>query len=125
MFAQMLLGHILGDYFLQNDWMARNKSKKNRLGWIAVTIHTILYTFAVCSFMLNFNLWWVAAVFLSHIFIDHYSFAKWFMNTKYKGLHPPTSSDSETYTSLYWIIYIAIDNGAHLMLMYIAYNLIF
>lgn len=125
MFVQMFLGHILGDYFFQNNWMAKNKSKEGLIGWIAVTVHTVLYTFAICLFMWTFNPWWIIAVFLSHIFIDRYSLAKWFMSTKYKGLKSPQPQWGMDYAALYWIIYIAIDNGAHLMLMYLSYHLIF
>jgi len=121
----MLLGHILGDYFLQTNSQAKNKVKPGWIGWKAALIHTITYTFAVCLFMWTFNPLWIVAVFLSHIFIDKYSLGKWFMATKYKGLKPPQPQWGMDYAALYWIIYIAIDNGAHLMLMYLAYQLIF
>lgn len=31
---EMLLGHLVGDYLVQNDWMALNKSKNNLTGWL-------------------------------------------------------------------------------------------
>lgn len=125
MFVQMLLGHILGDYFFQTNWMALNKTKKSWLGWKAVLLHTITYTFAVCLFMWTFDWYWIVVVFLSHIFIDHYGLAKWFMGTKIKGLPYPKPNDNMNYVSLYWIIYVAIDNGAHLMLMWGAHTLLY
>lgn len=125
MIARMFLGHILGDYFFQTNWMALNKAKPGWLGWKAALIHTITYTFGVCLFMWTINPLWILAVFLSHIFIDRYALGKWFMNLKIKGLPPPNQASNMNYTSLYWIIYITVDNGAHLMLMYLSYILIF
>lgn len=125
MLGQLLLGHLVGDYFLQNHWMAVNKVKSGWIGWIAVTIHTLLYTLSICLFTWNFDWYWIVAVFLSHIFIDKYSLGKWFMNLKYKGPPFPTEKDSMHHVALYWIIYIAIDNGAHILLMYFTYQLLY
>ena len=77
----LLVGHLIGDYIVQNDWMAANKTncnpgsngdrwcKENNKGYldywdtrdkwieghIACTIHCLLYTLSVwvCSF------WWL------------------------------------------------------------------
>ena len=42
----LLVAHFLGDFILQSDWMASNKSKR----WDALALHVALY--AVCF------LWW-------------------------------------------------------------------
>ena len=125
MLGQLLLGHLVGDYFLQTHWMAKNKTKNSWVGWYAVTIHTIIYTLSICLFTWNFDWYWITAVFLSHIFIDKYSLGKWYMGLKIKGLRFPTKRDSMNYTAIYWIVYIATDNGAHILLMYLAYNLLY
>jgi hypothetical protein len=36
-----ILAHFIGDYLLQNDWMAQNKKKSN----LACTIHVGLYIY--------------------------------------------------------------------------------
>ena len=79
MMFELLLGHLAGDYLLQTDWMAKNKSGNDLAGWLAAFIHCILYTFAVCLFMSNFQLIWIAVVFCSHFFIDKFAFGKWYL----------------------------------------------
>ena len=101
MLGQLLLGHLVGDYFAQTHWMATNKVKSGWIGWFAVTVHTLLYTLSICLFTWNFDWYWIVAVFLSHIFIDKYSLGKWFMGLKYKGPPFPTKKDSMHHVALY------------------------
>jgi len=121
---RLLLGHLIGDYMLQTSWMAMNKGKKTCEGWFAAILHSIVYTASICTTMWNFNYWWIIAVFLSHVFIDHYSTATWYLK-HVKGMNKPYKYSSQTYTSLYWIIYVVVDNTMHLLLMLGAYHLIF
>ncbi len=43
-FTWLLMGHFLGDWFLQNDWMARGK--RQRLFTLAGLTHFVIYTAA-------------------------------------------------------------------------------
>ena len=76
LFNWLLLGHLVGDWMLQNDWMARNKQQH----WFnpAILVHCAVYTGALLT-----TLWWgghadpappyllfTAIVFLSHWLID-------------------------------------------------------
>ena len=68
----LLLGHLLGDYVLQNDWQAANKWRSSA----ACTVHCLLYTLAVwaCSFW--WLPWWGPVVcFLAHWPIDRFRLA--------------------------------------------------
>ena len=47
MFVDAIVGHLIGDYLLQNDWMAMNKKKSGENGWTACWVHCSLYTLAV------------------------------------------------------------------------------
>src|SRR6056297_3501264 len=76
---EMLLGHLVGDYLLQNDWMALNKTKNNITGWVAAIVHCLIYTLAVTVLMWEFNIYWIIAVFFSHFFIDKFSLAKYYL----------------------------------------------
>lgn len=62
-----LIGHLVGDYLLQNDWMALNKK---RHFWPCF-IHALLWTLAVCSFAG----WWqwlpASILFATHFWQDH------------------------------------------------------
>lgn len=40
---ELLIGHLLGDYVFQNDWMALNKTKMTLKGWIACWSHSLVY----------------------------------------------------------------------------------
>lgn len=69
-----IVGHLVGDYLLQNDWMAQNK--KARI-WPCV-VHCTLWTVAV-MFLANWWVWWVPLVlFGTHFIQDHTTIvAKW------------------------------------------------
>ena len=76
LFNCLLLGHLVGDWMLQNEWMARNKQRH----WFnsAILVHCTVYTGT-----LLLALWWAdqanpappyllfsVMVFLSHWLID-------------------------------------------------------
>ena len=76
MLAWLIAGHMIGDYLLQNKWMAENKAKKLS----ALLVHTAVYTVAV----------WVASqgagglrwlgillIFVSHSLLDNRKFVTW------------------------------------------------
>lgn len=123
----MLLGHLVGDYLLQTEWMAFNKSERHWRGWLAATVHCILYTVAVCTIMWEWTPIWVVAVFFSHFFIDKFAFGRWYL--KYiKGLELGSYRMEWLYelrAGFNAVIYTVTDNTMHLLLMWGAYKLIF
>lgn len=134
MFVSMLFGHIVGDYFLQNKWMALNKNKHNGLGWLTCLVHCTLYTIAVCTFMWLWSPLWILLVFLSHFPID-----KWSLAEKYLKLISGrslgeflTNPENRCYSphialraGFNILIYTIVDNSAHLMILYYGYKLLF
>jgi len=116
MFAKLLLAHLIGDYFVQTDWMAMNKTKNTLDGWSACFFHSALYSLVImiamtigahystvtCLEVFGF-------VFLTHFPIDKFSLAKYLL--KLKG------NDITRTDALFWVVYIAVDNGTHLILM--------
>ena len=145
MWFQLLLGHLVGDYILQPEWMALNKSKNTKIGWYAIIIHCLIYTFAVCLFMWDFDLIWIVVVFFSHFFIDKYSLAEWYLVkingrslSKYlrKMDSPKLGKEFREYLNstngmkvlqggFTAVVYTVVDNTMHLVLMWGAYNLIY
>ena len=128
---QMLLGHLVGDYLLQNDYLALNKSKNSLLGWFTATLHCIIYTLSICLFMENFDLIWMVTVFFSHFFIDKFSLAEVYRGFVGKTTFKKFLSGRDmtrpniiegSFTTL---IYIVTDNTMHLVLMYVSYLLIY
>ena len=41
-----IIGHLVGDYLLQNDWMALNKKART----LPCLVHCLIWTICVCSF---------------------------------------------------------------------------
>lgn len=140
---ELLMGHLAGDYLLQNEFLALNKSKNTKTGWIAAIIHCLLYTFAVCVFMWNFNWYWILIVFMSHFLIDKFNFTEWYL-TKIKGRSlrkfinkngfwhdglPKPQGIVNRYDILEGgfnaLVYTIADNTLHLILMWGAYKLIY
>jgi hypothetical protein len=73
------IGHLIGDYLLQNDWQAMNKKSWSLRGWAACLVHCLLYTLAV----LLCTGWWrwdlIILVFMSHFPIDKTYVVAWYM----------------------------------------------
>jgi hypothetical protein len=52
-----IIGHLVGDYLLQTDWMAQNKKLRS---WPCL-VHCVIWTACVCIFA---GWGWLAAAFL-------------------------------------------------------------
>jgi hypothetical protein len=144
MMFELLLGHLTGDYLLQNKWMALNKAKNTKTGWLAAIIHCILYTSMVCLFMQNFDWIWIVTVFNSHFWIDKFA-----LGEKYKKIigsstlkefvhrHDDVKLDYIPYNKpeitrkeiieggFASLTYTITDNTMHLILMWGAYQIIY
>jgi hypothetical protein len=72
--AAAILGHFVGDYIFQNQWMAIGKSQPGKLGHIACTVHVLSYTFAVAMFT-GWHPLFLFAVAVPHWIIDRWSLA--------------------------------------------------
>jgi hypothetical protein len=67
-----ILAHIIGDYFLQSDWMATLKAKK----WMPAICHVLLY---ILPFLfITQSIWALSVICISHLLIDHFGLAKYF-----------------------------------------------
>ena len=70
-----IIGHLVGDYLLQNDWMALNKKRHS----FPCAIHCALWTAAVCFFTGWFSPLVVAVLFLTHFLQDRTTIIVWWM----------------------------------------------
>lgn len=104
---EMILGHMVGDYLLQSDWMAINKKKKGFKGWVACIVHCSIYTASLSLFVDNFNITFVMGSFVSHLILDRTNIVTWFLNAT-RIMPDPTL----------WKI-IIVDNTLHLLIAYI------
>lgn len=72
MFAQ-LLAHLWGDYILQSDWMAQNKTK----GDLPALIHAFVYSLLFIPLTWHHGPFCFLAIMWTHFFIDRYRLARY------------------------------------------------
>lgn len=132
-FEQMLIGHLIGDYLFQSNWMAQRKGS-NLLPCI---VHCLIYTFGVCLVMWQWSLLWMSIVFASHFPIDRFSLAdKWLKLIKGRSvveyyLHghenipvtDPYGNYGRLRAGFTTLVYAVADNVMHLILMLIGYRI--
>jgi Protein of unknown function (DUF3307) len=127
-FENLLIGHLIGDYILQNNWMAYRKGTK----YLPCFVHCIIYTACVCS-VTTYNPWWILVVFISHFPIDKYSLAdKWLKTIHGRSLevflekgHKDVPFKIEELKNNYIMlrggftsgVYIIVDNTFHFIFM--------
>jgi hypothetical protein len=106
------LGHMVGDYILQIDWMAENKKNNN----IACLVHSLAWTTSV----LFFTGWWGWLPFLIlfgfHFLQDRTRFVNFWMN-----LVGQRNFAAGPYSP--WSMVI-IDNTFHLLQIWLVWKLI-
>lgn len=111
-----LLLHLLGDYIIQNDWMALNKKKVTWKGELACQIHCITYS-------LPFLFWYsweaVSLIYVTHYIIDRTNIIAWFISFKNGVFHIENFgfSKERPFVITIWL-YIIIDNVFHIFCNY-------
>ena len=127
LFIKLLFGHVFGDYFLQSNVMAENKNKKGLKGAVWCTIHCLIYTASVCLFLWTINIWVALIVFITHWPIDRWSLAqKWMDLVKSRNIMRKFQSKNpyrDIQLVFSCIVYIAVDNFSHLILMFYSLQL--
>jgi hypothetical protein len=101
----------VGDYVLQTDWMAKNKTSN----LFAALVHSFFYAL---PFVLIAGLSWALfVIFFTHILIDHYRLAGAIMRMKQWSWKRADSS-ATTPSDLNLMLLIVIDNTIHLTINY-------
>ncbi len=117
MFENIILGHLVGDYLLQNKTMMLRKTEKGFAGYLWCTIHCLVYTATVCLFLWTANPWVILAVFLSHWPIDKWSLG-WKWMKLIRGRDP---LDNNPINMVFCaIVYVVVDNTWHILLIWLA-----
>ena len=132
---RLILGHLVGDYVLQNHWMALNKKEE----WLPCIVHCLVYTGAVCLFTAPELFAWkwhifvpaIVLIFLSHFVLDRTNIIDKYLdliggrswgrsedidNRQYSNF---MTSVVASYTS---IVQTGVDNTVHLILMYFIFK---
>jgi Protein of unknown function (DUF3307) len=117
--------HFVGDYLLQNDWMAQNKTKDN----LPALIHAFIYSLPFCALLTGkhhgFN-YCLQIVFVTHFFIDRFRLATYWiklMNWNWQSTNFGYDNNKPAFMSI-WLM-IIIDNTFHIIFNSIAIYLYF
>lgn len=102
-----IIGHLVGDYLLQNDWMALNKKSLGLQGDLACCTHCFIWAMSVVLFA-GWSAGTIIMLFIAHYAQDRTQIIKWWMtkvNRQQKFTEPPMAP---------WSL-IVVDNVWHIV----------
>ncbi len=104
----LLLGHLIGDYILQDDWMAKNKTSST----LVCLVHCVLYTFGCfsCAF------WWLPLWAYPVIFVFHFPVDRWRLARRWMSIMGQETFATGVFAP--WSI-IVVDNTIHLAVLFV------
>lgn len=113
--ACAIVGHLVGDYLLQNDWMALNKKRPG--GGLHCLVHVWIWTLCVCAFAG----WWSWGAFMvlfgTHFVQDRTQVIGFWMtrvNRQPQFAQPPMAP---------WSL-IVVDNVWHIVAIWVVWRFI-
>lgn len=117
----ILMAHLVGDYIIQNDWMARLKT----VSWLPAVVHGVTYTLP--HLFVTQSVWALLVIGGTHIVIDRYRLAKYVIfaknllapaahRTGWAGCSKETGFPLATPAGLASAVLIIVDNTIHLSL---------
>ncbi len=102
---EAFVGHLVGDYLLQNDWMAKNKHSSTPI----CALHCGLWSVSVLLFA-AWPLWTLPVLFVTHFIQDRTKIIEWYMQvTGQKEFALPPYAP--------WSI-IIVDNTWHIVVLW-------
>ena len=101
--ADQLVAHLVGDYLLQSDWMAQEKTKR----WTVALVHALAYSVPFLLMRPSFAAW--AVLVLTHAAIDRYRLARFVVYAK-NFLAP--RADESAPAPLFWFLWDELSQGA-------------
>lgn len=107
MLLYAIIGHLVGDFILQNDWQALNKKKSTFI----CSVHCFLWTTCVCLFAgWPYSPWICLFLYLTHFIQDRTQIINWWMKLvgQEKFMTGPCSP---------WSL-IVVDQVWHIMALY-------
>lgn len=113
-----LIFHGIGDYLIQNDWMALNKKKPGWTGFFACLIHTVTYSL---PFLFITSWKAVLVIWATHFILDRWHIVDWFLacrNLVFNIENFGFSKERPLFITIW--LYIITDNIFHLICNYLA-----
>lgn len=119
--AWVVLAHMIGDYLIQSDWMAQEKTKR----WAPAILHGVSY--GLPFLFLTTSPLALLVIVGTHILIDHYRLARhvvWFKNQfapkNFRPGHTATGHGENRPDFLaVWLLIIA-DNIIHIIINWVS-----
>lgn len=109
-----IIGHLVGDYLLQNDWMAMNKKKQT----IPCVVHCMLWTASVTCFAGWWSVWAASILYTTHFIQDGTQIVVWWMTLKWKDQSEFAKSPCGP-----WSI-IVVDNVWHIVTLWAVWRFV-
>lgn len=113
----ILLAHLIGDYVIQSDWMATQKTRR----WWPAIAHGLTYTLAYAFVTQSVPA--LAVIGVTHVLIDRYRLARhvvWLKNQLAPApFRPGHTATGYAETSKAWLavwLLIIADNTIHLLI---------
>ncbi|OMB79302.1 DUF3307 domain-containing protein [Mycolicibacterium conceptionense] len=110
------LAHMVGDYLIQSDWMAQEKTKR----WWPAIAHAL--TYGLPFLFITQSVLALAVIVGTHAVIDHYRLARhvvWFKNQLApRAFRPPHTATGYAQESPAWLsvwLLIIADNVLHML----------
>lgn len=75
--GEQFMAHMIGDYIVQNNWMAKNKTYNSTICMIHAALYTLCFIFITQSALA------LLIILMTHFFIDRFDlacFVVWFKN---------------------------------------------
>ena len=110
--------HMLGDYILQNGWMATNKKRPGWIGFWACQVHCLTYSL---PFLFIASWQAVLLIYSSHFLIDRYRIVEHFIALREGTFHVKNlgfPEDRPPFISVW--LYIITDNIFHVACNFMA-----
>lgn len=106
-----LIGHLAGDYLLQNDWMAANKRQSTRV----CLAHVSLYCMAV-ALLTGWPWWALALTAVCHFTQDRTPIVRWYMQRVGQAQFAAGPMAP-------WSV-VVVDNSLHLLQLHLTQRLV-
>ncbi len=72
-----IVGHLLGDFVFQNDWIAKEKKRSSEVCFF----HALVWTFCVvCCAGWQDHHWAIATLLITHFIQDRFNLIPWYMD---------------------------------------------
>ena len=116
--GDQIIAHLVGDYILQSDWMAREKTRNS----FACLLHVVVYSLPFL--LITQNPATLAVIAGTHFLIDHWRltrFVIWVKNIPFPGARPWSECSKTGYPPdlpghLSRMLYIIVDGTMHVLI---------